>query len=80
MLIYAEKEFSCGLWFTKAVEGINDSAHKRNIELKFVDFDRLSNELFVDLPKIIVIIGASDTYLSSIINFCVIVLLKTKNV
>lgn len=72
MLIYAEKEFSCGLWFTKAVEGINDSAHKRNIELKFVDFDGLSNELFVDIPKIIVVIGATDTYSSSIINFCVI--------
>ena len=70
MLIYAEKEFSCGLWFTKAVEGINDSAHKRNIELKFVDYDELLNESFVDMPKLVVIIGATDANLSAIINFC----------
>lgn len=70
MMIYAEKEFSGGLWFSKAVEGINDSARKRNISIRFVDFDELSLDVFVNLPKILVIIGASDANLQKIIQFC----------
>ena len=70
MYIYVEKEFSSGLWFTKAVEGVNEIARKHNIKLIFVDYDMLLSNQLVIMPNILVVIGASDANLSNIINFC----------
>lgn len=70
MLLYAEKEFTNGLWFTKAVDGIRKTAEKHGIALHFISENDIESGVFDKEPRILVVIGASDILMDRLIALC----------